>query len=105
LLKSQHFKNYIDLNTAQGSTIRHSKIAALDYKIPFPTKNNYSNPDKVQELVSLIVQNIIDKEEQIKIKNQKIDGLITKELNENQKPERTFQYSYPKISEVLNKGN
>lgn len=100
LLKSQHFKDYIDLNTAQGSTIRHSKIVALDYKIPFPTKNNFSNPDKIQELVSLIVQNIVDKEEQIKLKNQLINELITKELNENQNTKNIFKYSYPRISDI-----
>jgi len=100
LLKSNHFKNYIDLNTAQGSTIRHAKLIALDYKIPFPTTNNHQNPEKIEKLVSLITQNIIDKEEKINEKNQKIDKLIEKELRENQKSGNNFKYSYPKISEI-----
>lgn len=98
-LKSQHFKDFVDLNTAQGSTIRHSKLIALDYQIPFPTTANHPSPEKVENLLSLIVQNIIDKEEQIKLKNKQIDELIEQELLENQKP-RTFLYRYPKISEI-----
>jgi hypothetical protein len=84
LLKSQHFKNYIDLNTAQGSTIRHSKQIAIDYQIPFPSKNNHQEPEEIENLVSLIIQNLIDKEEQIKLKNKIIDEKIEKELRENQ---------------------
>ncbi|MFA5879218.1 MAG: hypothetical protein WC860_03490 [Candidatus Margulisiibacteriota bacterium] len=98
-LKSQHFKDFVDLNTAQGSTIRHSKLVALEYEIPFPTTANHPNPEKVEALVSLIVQNIIDKEEQIKLKNKQIDELIEKELKENQK-EGSFKYAYPRISEI-----
>ena len=100
MLKSQHFKDHVDLNTAQGSTIRHSKLAALDYEIPFPTKNNNPEPQKIEQLVSLITQNIIDKEAQIKAKNHKIDELIEIELKENQNPKNSFKYSYPKISEI-----
>ena len=98
-LKSQHFKDFVDLNTAQGSTIRHSKLVALEYGIPFPTTANHPNPEKVETLVSLIVQNIIDKEEQIKLKNTQIDELIDKELKDNQKAEK-FSYEYPRISEI-----
>jgi type I restriction enzyme S subunit len=100
MLKSQHFKDHVDLNTAQGSTIRHSKLAALDYEIPFPTKNNNPEPQKIEQLVSLITQNIIDKEVQIKAKNKKIDEIIEGELKENQNPKNSFKYSYPKISEI-----
>ena len=92
-IKSAHFKNFIDLNTPQGSTIRHSKKVALDYPVSFPKDEN------AQKLVSLIVQNIIDKEEQIKSKNKKIDELIENELKENQK-ENIFNFRFPKISEI-----
>ena len=98
-LKSQHFKDFIDLNTAQGSTIRHSKLISLDYEIPFPTTKNHSNPDKIEVLVSLIVQNIIDKEKQIKLKNKQINELIQKELKDNQKM-GNFSFNYPRISEI-----
>jgi len=49
--------------------------------------------------VSLITQNIINKEEQIKFKNRLIDEQITKGLKENQKS-TALQYSYPKLSEL-----
>lgn len=98
-LKSKHFKNFVDLNTPWWSTIRHSKLVALNYEIPFPTTENYNQPEKIESFISLIVQNIIDKEEQIKLKNKEIDFLIEKELKENQK-EENFKYNYPKISEI-----
>lgn len=98
-LKNNHFKNFIDLNTAQGSTIRHSKKIALDYTIPFPSKNNHENPESIEKLVSLITQNIINKEEQIKLKNAQIDEFIEKELLENQKV-NNYIYSFPRISEI-----
>jgi len=40
-LKSQHFKDYVNVNTAQGSTIRHSKLIALNYPVAFPTTKNH----------------------------------------------------------------
>lgn len=99
LLKSQHFKDFIDLNTAQGSTIRHSKLIAFDYEVPFPTTKNHPQPKQVEQLVANIVQNIIHKEEQIKLKNKQIDELIEQELTTNQKS-NTFSYSYPTINEI-----
>lgn len=98
-IKSKHFKNFVDLNTAQGSTIRHSKKVALDYKIPFPTLKNNINPQNLEKYISVIVQNIIDKEEKIKLKNKLIDEVIETELKENQK-EISFNYSYPRIKEI-----
>lgn len=98
-LKSKHFRDFVDLNTAQGSTIRHSKLISLEYDIPFPTKNNNKNPDEVEELVSLIVQNIINKEEKIKEKQALLDTKIEDELKNNQNS-TTYSYSYPKISEI-----
>ncbi|HBD95743.1 MAG: hypothetical protein A2015_12880 [Spirochaetes bacterium GWF1_31_7] len=68
-------------------------------KIPFPTNTNHQNPEKVENHISNIVQNIIDKEEQIKLKNKQIDELIEKELKEKQKA-GSFSYRYPKISEI-----
>lgn len=63
ILKSNHFKEFVDLNTSQGSTIRHSKLVALQYKIPIPTPKNNPNLKAFEELVSCLVQNTIDKEE------------------------------------------
>ena len=99
VLKSQHFKDFVDLNTAQGSTIRHSKKISLEYEVPFPSKNNNINPKKVETLISVIVENILDKEKQIKVKQNKIDQLIKEELLNNQGSD-TYTYSYPRITEI-----
>jgi hypothetical protein len=60
ILKSQHFKDFINLNTPEASTIRHAKKAALSYNVPFPSLNNHAQPDLVIRYISLLVQNLID---------------------------------------------
>jgi len=72
-------------------------------KIPFPATKNNLNPENIEKLVSMIVQNIIDKEEQIRAKNKLIDEKIEQEIRENQKDNK-FLYSYPKISEIKKEG-
>ena len=99
LLKTQFFKNFVDLNTAWWSIIRHAKKIALDFPLPFPTIKNHPHPEQVEEYISLLVQNMIDKEEQIKAKNEEIDRLIENELRENQKG-NIFRYAYPRIWEI-----
>jgi len=92
---------YLTCLTSGGGTQQNAKRQnLLELKIPFPTIKNHSEPQKIEQLVSLITQNIINKEEQIKAKNQKIDDLIEKELKENQNHKNSFKYSYPKISEI-----
>jgi len=99
LLKSQHFKDFMDLNTAQGSTLRHSKKIALEYEVPFPNEQNNSNPTEVEKLVSILVENIIDKEEQIRIKYNNINQYINDELLNNQS-NKSYQYTYPRLNEI-----
>ncbi len=99
MLKSQHFKDYVDLNTRKGSTLRHSKKVSLSYSICFPTKTNYKNPDLITEFVSSIVQNIIDKEEKISQKYDQINFLIQRELHSNQL-KNNFIYHLPKLSDI-----
>jgi len=81
ILKSKHFKEYIDNKTPGGSTIRHSRLLAFGYEIPLP-KN-----EEVKTLVSLMVQNILDKEQQIKVKNEQINSTIKEELEMHSHPE------------------
>lgn len=85
MLKSQHFKDFIDLNTAQGSTIRHSQKIALEYNVPFPVSENNISTENVIKLVDGIMKNIISKEKQIKKKEYKINEIIYNELKNNQK--------------------
>lgn len=94
---------YLTCLTSGGGTQQNAKRQnLLDVPVPFPTTANHPNPEKIENLVSLIVQNIIDKEEQIKLKNKQIDELIEKELKDNQKA-GSFSYSYPRISEIKNR--
>ena len=67
--------------------------------VPFPTENNNINPDFVENLVSLLVQNIIDKEYQIRLKNSRINQLIETELKNNQK-DINYEFKYPRISDI-----
>lgn len=99
ILKSAFGKEQVDVSGSIKGVDNFREEYLLNTKIPFPTKANHQNPEKVETLVSLIVQNIIDKEEQIKLKNKQIDELIEKELKENQKVEK-FSYNYPRISEI-----
>ncbi len=74
VLKSQHFKEFIDGATPGGSTIRHSKLLTLDYAVP------WSGNSARRQTVADIVANLIDKERLIVTKNNDIDILIANEL-------------------------
>jgi restriction endonuclease S subunit len=100
MVKSQHFKDFINLETPASSTIRHSKKISLDYYVPYPSNKIHNNVDDIISYISVIVRNIIDKEQQIKEKNDLIDRLIEKELRDNQS-EHTFIYKLPNVSEFL----
>jgi hypothetical protein len=98
---SNYAKIILEKMTSGGGTQQNAKRGdVLNIPIPFPTTDNHENPDLVQEYVSLLVQNIIDKEEQIEVKNKKIDQLIEGELNQNQKNNQ-FTYKMPTRSEVV----
>jgi len=99
ILKSQHFKDFVNLNTPEGSTIRHSKKIALDYFITFPTTKNNKKPKDIERYLSLLAQNLIDKEIQFNRKNSLIDSIIESELENNQKPDK-YKFKYPSINEI-----
>lgn len=99
ILKSQHFKDFVNLNTPEGSTIRHSKKIALDYFITFPTAKNFKRPLDIERYLSLLVQNLIDKEIQFNLKNSFIDNIIESELEKNQKSNK-YKFTYPTINEI-----
>jgi hypothetical protein len=99
ILKSVFGKEQVDVSGSIKGIDNFRKEYLLNTKIPFPTIKNNLNPDQIENLVVLIVRNIINKEEQIKLKNKQIDELIEKELKNNQKAGK-FSYSYPRISEI-----
>ena len=99
MLKSSFCKEQVEVLGSIKGVDNFKEEYLLDTDIPFPSTNNHHEPEKVKELISQIVQNIIDKEEKIKIKNKKIDDFIKKEIIENQKV-KDFVYKFPSISEI-----
>jgi len=99
ILKSQHFKDFININTAQGSTIRHSKLIAFNYLVPFPTTLSHANVNLIEQYISVFTQNVINKEEQIKAKCKLIDRFFENELFSSKK--KANNYTYPKKSTLV----
>jgi restriction endonuclease S subunit len=100
LFYNSWFRQQCSFISSKSSTQEFITRDALEnLSIPFPTTANHANPQLVQDYISLLVQNIIDKEEQISAKNKKIDQLIETELNGNQKNVE-FMYKMPTRSEL-----
>lgn len=96
-IKSELFKQQIDILVPKGSTYRHGKRKFLECKIPIPNKNA---TDTIL-YVELLVQAIISKEIEIHKKHKKILEKIQEELISNQKDEK-YKHNYPYISDILN---
>lgn len=93
-------KDYLTVLTSGGGTQKNAKRQnLLDVKIPFPTYNNHKTPTLITEYISLIAQNIINKEQQISIKQSEINNLIYSELKSNSKSKYT--YRSPRKSDLL----
>lgn len=99
ILRSRFFIDQVSMILNASMYPRMEKEYFDRLIIPFPTQKHNDKPKDVEQIISLITQNIIDKEEQIKFKNQLINSEIEKELKENQKS-TALQYSYPKLSEL-----
>jgi len=97
-LKHGFFRTQLNFLTSRGATIRHAKKLFLDCIIPFP---NQSNADDVIKYVEILTKIVVNKEKEIRRKNELIHSLIEKELLENQKPNK-FRYKLPNIKEIEN---
>ncbi|MCE8163060.1 MAG: hypothetical protein I3273_00095 [Candidatus Moeniiplasma glomeromycotorum] len=95
-LKHRHFRKQLDILVPKGSTIRHAKTLFLDCKIPFPNQNDAT---EIIKYVELLTGSIINKEKEIRRKDQLIFELIEKELLENQR-ENKFKYEGLKFNEL-----
>lgn len=93
-LKSQHFKDYVNVNTAQGSTIRHSKMIALDYHVPLPLNNS----KKEIKYISYLMRNLLSKEIEIQKRTLKIDHLIENEIVIKKDKPKGYKITKSKIS-------
>ena len=99
ILKNQYGKDACDLEVPKAGIMRRGGKRFLNMMIPFPTLKSNKSPKKVEKYISLIVQNIIDKEVKIKEKDEKIRQVISQELSENQKKKKK-NFCFPKISEI-----
>lgn len=98
-IKHNIFREQLNFMVPKGATIRHAKTMFLDCKIPIPT----TNVDKTIKFVELLTQAIINKEQLIKKRYDKILQLIEQELLNNQNSEE-FKFELPSINEVENAG-
>ncbi len=94
-IKHNIFREQLDFMVPKGATIRHAKTMFLDCKIPMPNHNT----DDTIKLVELLTQAIINKEQIIKERHEKILQLIEQELLSNQKSNK-FKYELPRIKEI-----
>ena len=96
-MKTDHFKNQLDLMVPRGATIRHAGTRFLDCSIPFPKGKDSS---KIISIIENITKEIISKEKQIKINENRIFELIDNELKNHSYVSR---YSFPRYSELCTK--
>lgn len=99
ILKSNFGRQQVEVLGSIKGVDNFREEYLLNTVIPYPTFQNNQNPNDVIIYVSMLMQNIINKEENIKIKNELIDNLIFEELTQNQKKD-IFKYVFPKINEI-----
>lgn len=95
VLKSKYFKEYLNAVTPEGSTLRHSKLLALEFDLPL------SKWKEKMEYISYQTQIIIKMEKELKNKIACINSLFETELKIKEKSNYTY---YPKISEIKEVG-
>lgn len=90
-IKSEYFKQQLELLVPKGATIRHAGKKFLECYIPFPSEK------KVIDYITLLTKIIIKVEENIIQKDEKIIYIIENELNKNCKQKNinieTVKYS------------
>ena len=89
-LKNELFKTQLETLISKGATIKHAKKLFLDVLIPLP---NQKNDDDVFRYFEVLVKTVVNKEKQIREKENKIFKLIETELISNQTP-GTFKYNF-----------
>lgn len=76
-MKSQFFKKQLEFLIGKGATIKHAQDKYLDCKIAFP---NSPNKNDIKKYIAQLMKSIINKEKEIKKKNNEIFKIIEKEL-------------------------
>jgi len=99
-LKHPLFKTQLLAMSPRGATITHAKTLWLGCLIPFPSQ---PDSDRVIRYVSVLMQAILEKEEQVRNNSERTDELIQDELESNQK-QALFQFRHPTISDIRSLG-
>ena len=99
ILKSEFGKSQVEVSGSIKGVDNFNESLLLNTLIPFPTTKNYKNPKLIEIYISVLTQNIIDKEEQIEKRQGLIDELIYFELSNNQKTD--FKYNLPRKNDLL----
>ena len=76
-MKSQFFKTQLEFLIGKGATIKHAQDKYLDCKIAFPNSKNGSD---IKKYITELMKSIINKEKEIKKKNNEILKIIENEL-------------------------
>ncbi len=92
-LKHNFFRTQLSFLASRGATIKHAKKLFLDCIVPLPSQSSTLN------YVEQLVQSIINKEKEIRRKDELIYSLIEKEFLDNQKSNK-FTYELPNIKEM-----
>lgn len=95
-MKSDFLKDQVLQKISKWATLLHAKETRKDCIIPFP---NQANKDEVIHYLSLLVQSVINKEQAIKAKYEKMMEMISEELKSNQN-NKSFVYQSPKYNEL-----
>lgn len=103
ILKSKFGRAQVDVGGSIKGVDNFNEELLLNIDIPFPDYKDDNINDNIKKYISIIVRNIINKEECIKNKNKNIDMLISKELDKNQKNNK-FIYRYPTRDLFINHG-
>ena len=96
VLKSKYFKEYLDIVTPGGSTLRHSRLLTLEFELPY----DKDNKEMEIEYIGYLVQNLIHKEKILDEKVKEIDKIFEREINTNCTSDLLSNKIYPKISKI-----
>ncbi|EHK2327163.1 TPA: hypothetical protein I9Z31_000963 [Clostridium perfringens] len=96
VLKSKYFKDYLDIVTPGGSTLRHSKLLALNFELPYDEDTRKEDI----EYIGKLMQNLIHKERTLEKKVKEIDNIFDCEINGQFSINTDNSKIYPKISKI-----
>lgn len=92
-LKSIFFKDQLEILIGKGATIKHAQDKYLDCIVVFPSNNE----EKVKEYVKTLVEAVIRKEKEIKIKDSEIIKTFDNELLSSSNTEINYRLTFNEL--------